>query len=135
MTIISTWGIIMAALSLHQAARLTELGKIKITRAIKCSWLSASRKADGAYEIVEAEPSAGRLNALIPWRAARLAHQRADEELRQQLALAEERLTDLKAALEDMRAQRDAWQVMAQARVRPARASSRSLWPWLRSTG
>jgi hypothetical protein len=49
----------MAALSLDQAARLTELGKIKITRAIKCSWLSASRKADGAYEIVEPEPSAG----------------------------------------------------------------------------
>ena len=127
----------MAVLSLDQAARLTELGKITITRAIKCSWLSASRKADGAYEIdpVEPEPSARRLNALIPWRAARLAHQRADEELRHQLALAEERLAGLKAALEDMRAQRDAWQEMAQARIRPPRASAMSRWPWLRATG
>jgi hypothetical protein len=123
----------MAALALDKAARLTELGKITITRAIKCSWLPASRKADGAYEIdpVEPEPSARRLNALIPWRAARLAHQRADEELRHRLALAEERLADLKAVLEDMRAQRDAWQAMAQARIRPAR----SWWPWLRLTG
>jgi hypothetical protein len=30
----------MAALALDQAARLTELGKITITRAIKCSWLA-----------------------------------------------------------------------------------------------
>src|SRR5262245_37657510 len=97
------------AVSLDQAVRLTELGKITITRAIKCSWLSASRKAGGvAYEIdpVEPEPAERRANALIPWRAARLAHQRADEELRHRLALSEERLTDLKAALEDMRAQR-----------------------------
>jgi hypothetical protein len=134
-TIISTWGITMAALSLHQAARLTELGKIKITRAIKCSWLSASRKADGAYEIVEPESSAGRWNALIPWRVARLAHQQADEQLRQQLALAEGRLADLKAVLEDMRAQRDAWQAMVQARIRPAPQSTTSWWAWLRSTG
>jgi len=128
----------MAVLSLGQAVRLTELGKITITRAIKCSWLSASRKAGGvAYEIdpVEPEPAEGRANALIPWRAARLAHQRADEELRHRLALAEERLTDLKAALEDMRAQRDAWQEMAQARIRPARVSSTSRWAWLRSAG
>jgi hypothetical protein len=129
--------ITMAVLSLDQAARLTKLGKITITRAIKCSWLSASRKADDAYEIgpVEPEPSAGRLNALIPWRAARLAHQRADEELRHRLALAEERLADLKAVLEDMRAQRDAWQEMAQARIRSPRSSFTSRWRWLRSTG
>ena len=127
----------MAALSLDQAARLTELGKTTITRAIKCSWLSARRKKDGSYEIDpgEAETSARRLNALTPWRAARLADLRADEELRRRVALAEERLADLKAALEDMRAQRDAWQAMAQARIRPARASSTSWWPWLRATG
>jgi hypothetical protein len=134
---IGTWGITMAALSLDQAVRLTELGKTTITRAIKCSWLSARRKEDGSYEIdpVGPGPSARRLHALIPWRAARLARQRADEELQHQLALAEERLADLKAALEDMRAQRDAWQAMAQARIRPAPASSTARWPWLRSTG
>jgi hypothetical protein len=127
----------MAALSFDQAARLTALGKTTITRAIRCSWLSARRKDDGSYEIDpgEPEPSAGRLHALIPWRAARLARQRADEELRHQLAVAEEKLAELKAALEDMRAQRDAWQEMAQARIRPPRASSTSRWAWLRSTG
>jgi hypothetical protein len=127
----------MAALSLDQAARLTELGKLTIARAIKSTWHSASRKADGSYEIdpIEPEPSARRLRSLIPWRAARLAELRADEELRHQLAMAEARLADLKSVLEDMRAQRDAWQAMAQARIRPARASSTPRWPWLRATG
>jgi hypothetical protein len=135
MTILSTLGDTMAVLSLDQAVRLTELGNT-ITRAIKCSWLSARRKKDGSYEVDPGErPSPRRLHALTPWRAARLADLRADEELRRRVAMAEERLADLKAALEDMRAQRDAWQAMAQARVRPVRASSTSRWPWLRSTG
>jgi hypothetical protein len=127
----------MAVLALDQAARLTELGKTTISRAINSCWHSTSRKADGSYEIdpVEPEPSARRSYALIPWRAARLARQRADEELRHQLARTEERLADLKAALEDMRAQRDAWQEMAQARIRPAPACSTSWWPWLRTKG
>ena len=129
-------GDIMAVPSLDQAARLTELGKITITRAINCSWLSARLKKDGIYEVDPVEhPSPRRLHALMPWRAARLADLRADEELRRRAALAEERLADLKAALEDMRAQRDAWQEMAQARIRPAPASSTSRWPWLRATG
>ena len=42
-------------------------------------------------------------------------------DLRHQVTLAEAKLADLKIALEDMRAQRDAWQAMAQARIRPAR--------------
>jgi hypothetical protein len=135
MTILSTLGDTMAVLSLDQAVRLTELGNT-ITRAIKCSWLSARRKKDGSYEVDPGEPpSPRRLQALMPWRAARLADVKADEELRRRVALAEERLADLKAALEDMRAQRDAWQEMAQARIRPAPTSTTSRWPWLRSTG
>ena len=101
----------MAVLALDQAARLTELGKITITRAINCSWLSTRRKKDGIYEVDPVgPPSPKRSHALMPWRAARFADLRADEELRRRVALAEERLADLKAALEDMRAQRDAWQ-------------------------
>ena len=127
----------MAALSLAQAARLTRLGKITITRAIKSSWHSASRKEDGSYEIdaVELEPSARRSRSLIPWRTARPPDAIADAELRHRVALAEERLAELKTALDDMRAQRDAWQAMAQARIRPAPASAMSRWGWLRSTG
>jgi hypothetical protein len=78
----------MSVLALDQAARLTELGKLTITRAIKSCWHSASRKQDGSYEIdpVVPEPAAGWLHALIPWRAARRADLRADEELRRRMA-------------------------------------------------
>jgi hypothetical protein len=70
----------MARLPLDQAARLTELGKVTVTRAIKCSWLSAGRKKDGSYEVDTGEPSSPRrLHALTPWRAARLADLRADD--------------------------------------------------------
>ena len=57
-----------------------------------------------------------------------------EAELRQRIALAEEQLAELKTALGDMRAQRDAWQAMAQARIRPAQ-SGKSPWSWVRSTG
>jgi len=73
------------------------------------------------------------VRSLLPWRRA--AEERADAELRQQLALAEQQLADLKTALDDMRAQRDAWQTMAQARIRPSPASATSRWPWLRTAG
>ena len=33
----------------------------------------------------------------------------------------------------DMRTQRDAWQAMAQARIRPVPESASSRWPWQRS--
>jgi hypothetical protein len=73
-----------------------------------------------------------RVRSLIPWRRA--ADAMVEAELRHRVALAEEQLADLKTALDDMRAQRDAWQAMAQARIRPA-PSGQSRWPWLRSTG
>jgi hypothetical protein len=56
-------------------------------------------------------------------------------ELRTRLALAEERLTDLKAMLEDMRRDRDAWREQAQTRMLPAPAAPTSWWRWLRTTG
>ena len=126
----------MAVLSLGQAARLGGLGKITIARAIKSSWHSASHKEDGTYDVDAAEPEALPLGSrsLIPWRGTRLAPVVAKAELRQRLALAEEQLADLKTALDDMRAQRDAWQAMAQARIR-APTSATSRWSWLRSTG
>ena len=55
------------------------------------------------YEVDSVDPpSPRRLHALTPWRAPRLADLRADEELRRRVVLAEERLADLKAGLEDM---------------------------------
>ena len=102
---------------------------LTITRAIKSRWHSASRKEDGSYEMAPA-PSERRVRSLIPWRRA--ADAMVEAELRHRVALAEEQLTDLKIALDDMRAQRDAWQAMAQARIRPT-PSGQSRWPWLRS--
>jgi hypothetical protein len=123
----------MVSMSLGQAVRFTELGKLTFARAIKSTWHSASRKEDGSYDIeaIEPEPSASRLQALIPWGAARSARAMANVELRERLALAEERVAELKSALDDMRAQRDAWQAMAHARIRPEPASTMSRWSWL----
>jgi hypothetical protein len=56
-------------------------------------------------------------------------------ELRTRLALAEERLTELKAMLEDIRRDRDAWREQAQTRMLPAPAAPMSWWRWLRTTG
>ena len=55
-------------------------------------------------------------------------------ELRTRVALAEERLTELKAMLEEMRRDRDAWREQAQTRLLPAPATP-SWWRWLRTTG
>jgi hypothetical protein len=119
----------MASLSLGGAARLTGLDKFTLPSfaAIKSRWSSGNGKKNGSHTNEPAEPahSPSRLQALVPWHGARLADLR--------LMLAEERITELKSALEEMRAQRDAWQAMAQARIRPARAE-RSWRQWLRST-
>ena len=73
---------------------------------------------------------------LVP-RNPELTHDRMDfetmAELRTRVALAEERLTELKAMLEDMRRDRDAWREQAQTRLLPAPAVS--WWRRLRTTG
>ena len=124
----------MTALSLSEAPGATGVAKITIAGALKSRWHAATRKQNGSYEIDTVAPAAPerRVRSLLPWRRAAEAA-RADAELRQQLALAEQQLADLKTALDDMRAQRDAWQAMAQARIRPVPASATSRWPWQRS--
>jgi hypothetical protein len=124
----------MTALSLSEApGATTEVAKITITGALKSRWHAATRKQNGGYEIDTVVPASwgGRGRSLLPRPLA--AEARADAELRQQLALAEQQLADLKTALDDMRAQRDAWQAMAQARIRPLPESASSRWPWHRS--
>jgi hypothetical protein len=92
----------MTALALSQAAQVTGVGRITITRAIKSRWHAATRKEDGSYEIDTAEPksSARRVRSLFPWRTA--ADVMADAELRHRVALAEAKLAELKTALDDM---------------------------------
>jgi excisionase family DNA binding protein len=131
----------MAILSLGQAARLTGLGKTTITRAIKSGRLSASRKEDGSYEIDAAElarvypfPAPGETVA-VPVVHHATADVTADVDLRHRLATAEERLTELKALVDDLRRDRDAWRDQAQGRLLPSPASKITLWRWLRTTG
>ena len=75
------------------------------------------------------------LPTVQPWTVAAtdaLAQERAAREL------AEQRLADLKDILEEMRAQRDAWQAKAERLALPKPAVSverKSLWRWLRTTG
>ena len=126
----------MTALSLSQADGATAVAKFTIASALKARWHAATRKQNGSYEIDTVAPAAPerRVRSLLPCRRA--AEERADAaELRQRLALAEQQLADLKTALNDMRAQRDAWQTMAQARIKPVPESGTARWPWLRAVG
>lgn len=125
----------MVSISLGYPVRFTDLGKFTFARALKSTWFSASRKENGNYEIdaIQVEPAASRLQALIPWRAVRSARAMAYAELRERVALAEERVAELKTALDEMRAQRDAWQEMAQARIRPT-PTEKLPWPWARTS-
>jgi murein L,D-transpeptidase YcbB/YkuD len=124
--LLDTLGDNMTALSVSEATQA-----LTVTRAIKSRWHSASRKEDGSYEMAPAA-SGRRVRSLVSWHRA--AEARAEAELMHRVALAEEQLADLKTALDDMRAQRDAWQAIAQARIRPE-PSGQGRWPWLRSIG
>jgi hypothetical protein len=107
--------------SLRQAARLREHGKTIFARAISGRFFAGSKEDDGS----NFEDAASAHVYPFP------APVETPAELRSRLALAEERLTELKAMLEDMRRDRDA----AQTRMLPAPAAPMSLCRWLRSTG
>jgi hypothetical protein len=114
----------MATLSLEQAARLTGQGKAILARAISGRFF-AGNKEDGSSNVDSDE-----MAPLYPLPAP--VETRA--ELRSRLDLAEERLTELKAMLEDMRRDRDAWREQAQTRLLAAPTASAQWWRWLRRT-
>jgi hypothetical protein len=111
--------------TLGQAARLTGRGKMILARTIS-GRLFASSKEDGGSK-VEGEESAHVYPFPAPVQTA--------AELRTRLTVAEERLTELKAMLEDMRRDRDAWREQAQTRLLPAPAARMSWWRWTRKIG
>jgi hypothetical protein len=115
----------MTTLSLGQTARLTGRGKTILARAIS-GRLFAGSKEDGGHTMDAAESA-----RVYPFPAP----VETVAELRTRLALAEERLSELKAMLEDMRRDRDAWREQAQTRLLPAPAAPMSWWRWLRTTG
>src|SRR5262249_13720801 len=113
----------MTTLSLGQATRLTGRGKTILARAISGRFFAGSKEDGGnnGAEVARVYPFPAPVETVA--------------ELRTRLTLAEERLTELKATLEDIRRDRDAWREQAQTRLLPAPAAPMSWWRWLRTTG
>src|SRR5512133_2092975 len=101
----------MTTLSLGQAARLTGRGKTILARAISGRFFAGSTEDGGSNSSESAR--------VYPFPAP----VETVAELRTRLALAEERLSELKAMLEDMLRDRNAWREQAQTRLLPAPAA------------
>ena len=123
----------LSELSLTQAARVTGKSKSTINRAIKSGKLSAMRHEDGSYSIdgselsraFRIEPASGSkwVDAAPPMEPARTATLEA-ENAALRAALARER-----EALDDLRADRDAWKQQATALL-AAPPKRRRWWLW-----
>ena len=106
-----------ASMSLAQATAATGMVKSSILRAIKCGRISAVRDDLGRWLIEPVELH--RVLAEQRCQGDAAAHGAAGEnvaamaELRMRAELAERQLCDLKAALDDMKKQRDAWRDQA----------------------
>jgi hypothetical protein len=124
--------------SLQQAATACGVNKSTILRAIKAGKVSAVRDEHGQWQVEPAE-----LHRTYPPVAATAersdATQRAELALaNQRAALAEGRLSDLKAMLADMQRDRDAWRDQAQRLALPkpepeSEPKPMSLWRWMRT--
>jgi hypothetical protein len=129
--------------TLAAAAAACGVNKSTVLRAIKSGKISGTKDENGEWHVEPAElhrvyppvadaperADAMQRDATGDSATLAMAHQRA--------ALAEERLSDLKAMLADMQRDRDAWRDQAQRLALPAPASEQpmSWWRWLRSTG
>src|SRR5262249_2698473 len=115
----------MTTLSLRQAARLTGRGKTILARAISARLFAGSKEDAGSN--VDGSESA----RVYPFPAP----VETVAELRTRLTLAEERLSELKAMLEDMRRDRDAWREQAETRLLPSPGARIPWWPGRREGG
>ena len=119
-------------------------------KAIKTGKLSATRREDGSWSIDNAE-LARYLDANgHRFRSDTVETDQAETvpELRARAELAEQRLADLRAMLEDMKAQRGRWETVATRLSLPAPKPAaetpetpppasrlRRAWRWMRATG
>jgi hypothetical protein len=138
-TTVTQWYAIPMAYTLAAAASATGTNKTTILRAIKSHKISATKDEHGVWRVEPVElhrvyPPVTRSDA--PADATQryaTGENTSDDAIR--AALAESRLSDLKAALEDMRGERDRWRAMAERLAitdqRPA--LRRSWWPWRRT--
>jgi hypothetical protein len=123
--------------TLTTAARAVGLNRTTILRAIKSGKISGAKDEHGEWHIEPCE-----LHRVYPPVAHTEARSDAtpqcapseDVELHIRATLAGARLGDLKATLDDMRAQRDNWQTIAQRLAitdqRPTQRHSQSVQPW-----
>ena len=139
------------AYTLGQAAKAVGMSKTSILRSIKAGRIGAGRDEFGQWAIEPCEvhrvypaltdddgTGNGEAERPVTGGDTGLA------ELNARATLAEARLSDLKAMLEDMREQRDRWQGQAERlsalpltdqrkEVQPAAPAPRTWWQWLRS--
>lgn len=118
-------------ISLGQAARLAGRGKTTLTRAIQAGRLSATRRADGGYEIDPAElarvysikvemavtPETGRATVEMVHHEipdTRLRDTERDPETVARLAALEAELRGLRELLGEVRQSRDDWRAQAE---------------------
>lgn len=131
-------------ITLGQAAKLTGKGKTTLTRAIQAGRLSATRRADGGYEIDPAElarvydirletpePVAETVAAVHHATASRDPER--DPETVARLATMEAELKGLKELLAEVRQSRDDWRGQAE-RLALAPPVPRQSW-WRRLVG
>lgn len=128
-------------LTLGQAARIAGRGKTTLTRAIQAGRLSATRRADGGYEIDVAElarvydlkvetaetPETGRVTLNMVHHAtpgARPAETGRDTETVARLAALEAELRGLRDLLAEVKQSRDDWKSQAERLAIAAPASS-----------
>ena len=127
--------------TLAAAAAACGVNKSTVLRAIKSGKVSGTKDVNGEWHVEPAE-----LHRVYPPVADAAAgtdamprHATGDAAAlamaQQRTAQAEERLSELKAMLEDMRSDRDAWRDQAQRLTLPSQQPSLSWWRWLRSTG
>jgi len=121
--------------TLATAAAACGVNKSTILRAIKAGKISGAKDEHGEWQIEPAElhrvyPAIEARNAAGTDAAQRYAapNAAAIAESHQRAALAEQRLSDLKAALDDMRGERDAWRDQAQRLAISDQGARRSWW-------
>lgn len=130
------------AYNLATAAAATGLNKTTILRAIKSGRISGTKSELGEWLVEPAE-----LHRIYPAVEARseagngarndTQHPNATllAETHQRASLAEQRLSDLKAMLDDMREQRDKWQAQAERLAAGLVTDQRPRSWWRRLTG
>jgi hypothetical protein len=127
-------------MSLQQVAHMTGLNRTAIMKAIKRGALSGSKDNEGSWQVDGAELARFCLTNAQPNTHNTLAAAR--------LKLAEERITDLKQRLDEMRQElvhartdADDWKQQAKAITyqgalpTPQNENPLSWWQWLRTTG